>query len=214
MAARLPRKTNAESSAATKNKLLRATQECLIQYGCANTSTKKICERAGISNGSLLHHYRTRSNLLVATLKYIYQQIDARIDQLPRDSGTGSINLKVYVSELFDIFNAPEMKAVIELWLAAANDEEFRSQVLPVMESFSDNLAPRVAGYLNLRSQDMDDVARTTRHIAIMLAGYGLSLIAFGREQPGESEIRLYLEGTVYNLLLGVAYEQPDKKLP
>jgi AcrR family transcriptional regulator len=204
MAKKQPRKTNAESSAETKTKLLDATEACLIQFGYTHTSTSKVCEKAGVSNGSLLHHYGTRSNLLVATLINIYQKIDDRIDKLLEKDEASSIDLKVYVKELFKIFDSPPMKAVIELWLAAANDDDFRRQVLPVMEAFSDNLAPRVVGYLNISQQDIEMVARITRHISILLAGYALSLIAFGRNQPGESEVRQYLEDSVLQLLTGI----------
>ncbi len=50
------RRTQAERSAVTRQALLDATIQCIVDLGLARTSTAEICQRAGVSRGALLHH--------------------------------------------------------------------------------------------------------------------------------------------------------------
>ena len=42
-----------EKSEKTRNLTLRATVDCIYDYGYANTSTKKIADRAKVSRGAM-----------------------------------------------------------------------------------------------------------------------------------------------------------------
>ena len=63
---RAGRRTQAERSARTQAALLDATVESLIELGYGRTTTTEIAHRAGLSLGALLHHYPTKTDLLVA----------------------------------------------------------------------------------------------------------------------------------------------------
>ena len=62
------RRTQTQSSAATRALLLDATIECLIEHGYAGTTTVAVCARSGMSHGYLLHHFGTRERLPGAAL--------------------------------------------------------------------------------------------------------------------------------------------------
>ncbi len=195
------RQTNAQRSAATRAKLLSATEECLIEYGYARTTTKEVCQRAGVSNGSLLHHYRTRSNLLAATLENLYSRLSRRIEEATTAAKPGSSALSVFVDQLFAIFDEPAMKAMIELWLASANDPQLHQRVFPVMQDFADGIPDLVRRCLPELSSGAEKLDHAIRFILITLQGYALALIAFGRRQPDEAEVRRFLRERVHQLL-------------
>ncbi len=50
----------------TRDRLLSATLESLHERGYSGTSTQEVCRRAGVSRGTLLHHFPTRIDLLCA----------------------------------------------------------------------------------------------------------------------------------------------------
>src|SRR5437660_5890437 len=65
------RRSQAERSATTRQALLDATVACLVEDGYANTTTARVCERAGLSRGAHLHHFQTRQALLAAAMEHL-----------------------------------------------------------------------------------------------------------------------------------------------
>ena len=121
---RPPRRTQAERSAATQARLLDATLECLVERGTAGTTTLEVCRRAGVSHGSLLHHFGTRERLLGAALELLYVRLRdpvvAAFEALPE----GEARIDAFVELMWSAFGSREFKAVVELWLAAANQPD------------------------------------------------------------------------------------------
>lgn len=48
----------------TKERIFQAAKRILQKNGYENLSIKKICEEAGVSNGSFYHHFKTKDDLL------------------------------------------------------------------------------------------------------------------------------------------------------
>ncbi|MBW2243458.1 MAG: TetR/AcrR family transcriptional regulator [Deltaproteobacteria bacterium] len=136
------RRTQAERSAATRARLLDASIGCLIDYGYAGTTTLAVCKRAGVSNGSLLHHYGTRERLLGATLEAVYGRLRGevvrRLEALPK----GDDRIDALVDVLWSAFGAPEFKAILELWLAAASHADLSWSMWPEAQAFDEGNVP------------------------------------------------------------------------
>jgi AcrR family transcriptional regulator len=62
---------NTERSAATREKLLSATIDCLAELGYHQTTTVVVTERAGVSRGAMLHHFPSKADLMMAAMDYI-----------------------------------------------------------------------------------------------------------------------------------------------
>lgn len=65
------RRTRAERRAATRTALLDASIECLVQEGYANTTTRRIADRAGVTPGALQHHFASRAELLGYAIRHV-----------------------------------------------------------------------------------------------------------------------------------------------
>ncbi|MFT6367639.1 MAG: AcrR family transcriptional regulator [Candidatus Azotimanducaceae bacterium] len=83
-----PKNKQEEKSEKTRNLTLKATVDCIYDYGYSNTSTKKIADRAKISRGAMVHHFPSKQSLLSAVVDHI---IDVRINAYIRDV---NLNLK------------------------------------------------------------------------------------------------------------------------
>ena len=68
------RRTQEERSAATQDKLLSATIECVVRLGYARTSTTEICRAAGVSRGAQVHHYPTKARLVAAAVERLFER--------------------------------------------------------------------------------------------------------------------------------------------
>src|SRR5690242_18826761 len=78
------RRTQEERSSATRERLLDATVDCLIEYGYAGTTVARIAERAGVTRGAQVHHYPTKADLVLAALRHLAEkQIEQALAELP-----------------------------------------------------------------------------------------------------------------------------------
>lgn len=137
-----PRRTQAERSAATQARLVDATIDCLVDSGYAGTTTLAICRRARVSHGALLHHFRTRERLLGAALQVVHArlrgQVVSELERLP----DGPARVEAMVDLMWSAFGSREFKAVLELWLAAANQPEVSWAVWPEARAFDASNEP------------------------------------------------------------------------
>ena len=134
----MARRTNAARSASTRQALIGAVTDLLIERGWAATTAVAVCERAGLTRGALIHHYPNLASLMTDALESIYADLAA--DARPIQSEATSII--ALVARLWSAMGDPRFKAVIESWLAAANDPELAKELSPAIERFSQLVTP------------------------------------------------------------------------
>ncbi len=136
MAAEPPPSRQEERSRSTRLRLLEATVSCLVEVGWSGTTTTLVAERAGVSRGAQLHHYPTKSALVLAAVEHLAQrraaelrsEVDAR--PRPRDRVGATVDL------LAAVFTGPLFVAALEVWVAARTDELLRAALVPVEARF------------------------------------------------------------------------------
>jgi AcrR family transcriptional regulator len=131
------RRTQEQRSAETRAKLLQATLDSLAEVGYAATTSIAVAERAGVSRGAQTHHFPTKSELVVAAVDLLGQQLFAelrdRVDALPY----GRERIPVALDMIWQGFSSPGYKSVVELWLAAAHDPELYATLVEAEERWS-----------------------------------------------------------------------------
>ncbi|TDC61760.1 TetR/AcrR family transcriptional regulator [Actinomadura sp. GC306] len=128
----LPREPRQDRSRATRRRLLEAAVECLASVGWAGTTVAVVAERAGVSRGAAQHHFRTREELVTAAVDYgsevriaqMRERLDVRAGHRPTTADVVELLGEMYTSPLF--------RAALQLWVAAASDEQLREQVVPL----------------------------------------------------------------------------------
>jgi len=127
-----PRRNQAERSAATRQALLDAALECLVEDGYANTTTARVAERAGVSRGAHLHHFQTRDALLAAAADHLTkrrgEQLLAAADALPPGHDRVARGLDL----LWSSYANPLYQATLDLWTHARTDAELREHLIPI----------------------------------------------------------------------------------
>lgn len=125
-------RTQQERSERSRELLLDATIECLVELGYARTTVNEICLRAGLSRGAQQHHFTTKAELMTNALEHLFarlgQQFVTATEQLPpgRERITKGIDL------LWRAYSGTLSTAAVELWVAARTDPELRRSLLPV----------------------------------------------------------------------------------
>ncbi len=121
-----------ERGARTREQLLDATVDCLIEVGYAKTSMQEICTRASVSRGAQLHHFPTKAGLMAAAVEHLTQRRITALQAEGIDIPEGIDGVGPMVELLWTGFSGPLAKAALELWVASSTDEDLRESLLPV----------------------------------------------------------------------------------
>jgi AcrR family transcriptional regulator len=119
--------TRDDQRLATRARLVDVAVESLVEVGFASTSTMEVQRRAGVSRGTLLHHFPTREELFTAAVHRLVQaNLEAMREELaaaPADADP--VNRGMWV--LRRSSRRPSFGAELELWSAARTDIRLRT---------------------------------------------------------------------------------------
>jgi AcrR family transcriptional regulator len=132
------RRTQAERRAATRSRVLAATVDCLVNHGYANTSTRDIAARAGVTIGALQHHFASKTDLMAAALVTLTDQM---ADEFMREAhvvdDTPSERIGQLLERVWQVHRGPLFVAGLELTVAARTDAALRAALNDVAQSQS-----------------------------------------------------------------------------
>jgi AcrR family transcriptional regulator len=131
-------------------KLLDATIQSLLDTGYAATTTRRVAELAGVSQGAQSHHFPRRVDLVAAAVERLadrrIEELRELADEFPEDRAQ---RLRALLDVLWADFSSDLFVVYVKLWVAAADDDELYERMVPVERR----------------------IARATVELAISLAG-------------------------------------------
>jgi AcrR family transcriptional regulator len=127
--ARVPQE---QRSRAMRQRLLEATIECLVERGWSGTSTTLVSRRAGVSRGAQLHHFPTKTDLVVAAVEHMGARRSERLFERAATLPRGRRRTRAVLDLLAEHFTSPLFVAALELWVAARTDEQLHRAVAPL----------------------------------------------------------------------------------
>lgn len=194
------RPTRAESdarrSAATRERLLDAAYRCLLELGYARTTTVEICRRADTPRGTLLHHFPSRDDVVLAAVGHVLDrrlsELEAAFARMARGRASGSpggVPLEDAIDQLWTVVSGPTMHAWLELLVAARTDRELYTRFRQQMRAFDERVN---AAYRTWFAAEGGDSASADVTVAFAFAVLnGLSL---DYQYKAKSEVLAVLE--------------------
>jgi AcrR family transcriptional regulator len=143
-----PRRTNVERRATTQREVLQATIDCLHRLGYGATTTYVVAETAGLSRGTMLHHFPTKAALMVAATRYAWECEIADLQTAVAQFESGLPRMRALIDAHWDIVQRPEDIAVHEVRIGSRSDPEVATAVHPVMVAISKEYARFVGGLI------------------------------------------------------------------
>ena len=128
----------AEKSAQTREKLLEATLDSLAVLGYFETTISTIVDYAGVSRGSIRHHFRSKAEIIAATIEYLNNR---RLEAYEKDlfTQTGDVDSLDYVIDTFwRHLGEREFAAHQELVVASRTDAKLHAVLAPAFRSFEE----------------------------------------------------------------------------
>lgn len=141
VAARRPRRTQADRRAGTRRRLLDAAVATLVAEGLGDTTTTAVCRRAGVSQGALFKHFPSKDALLAAAAAHLFEAVLADYRRaLDRAAAAGGDPIDAAVDALFALFEQPRLLAVFDLYAAARTDARLQAALAPVLARHTANV--------------------------------------------------------------------------
>jgi AcrR family transcriptional regulator len=126
------RRTQAERREDAQRRLRDAAIASLAESGYAGASTSEIAKRAGLSQGGLFGHYPSKAELFAAAAGAVYADMREEYRRAIRRADRGGDSTAASIRILWDLYHRPEMKASLELAMAARTDPRLRRALEPV----------------------------------------------------------------------------------
>ncbi len=123
------KRTQAERSATTQKRILRAAIDCLHRKGYSATSTVAVADMAGVSRGAMLHQYPNKTDMMAAVLDAVYEQQSDYYRRALSKIGDPVDRIVLLPRVAWRAFRSPAGVAQMEIFLAARSDAELRGVV-------------------------------------------------------------------------------------
>jgi AcrR family transcriptional regulator len=121
------RRTQAERRATTRAALLDAALQTLIEDGYAGMTTRKVAERAGVSQGTQMHYFPTRARFVAEAVRHVAFKLANELrEQDTQHPRSDRRRLELMLDQTWEIHTGPVFQATMELWVAARTDPEIR----------------------------------------------------------------------------------------
>ncbi|HYQ67935.1 TetR/AcrR family transcriptional regulator [Actinophytocola sp.] len=168
-------RTQAERSERTRELLLDATIECLVELGYARTTVQEICQRAGLSRGAQQHHFTTKAELMTTALEHLFRRLSDEIRTAATELPPGPRRVESGIDLLWRAYSGTLSTAAVELWVAARTDPELRRTLLPVDRALGHSTLEL---YRSLMGAEVDDDRLKTLVLLTVNLVRGLALDA------------------------------------
>lgn len=124
------RRSQAERREDTQKRLVEAAAALIHEHGYARLRTADVAERAGVSKGAQLHYFRTKQELVVATLRHVFEE-SRRIGRYRAEHVTGDV-FEQLIDDAKEFFFSKYFLIAIDIVISASTDEEIRREVFEI----------------------------------------------------------------------------------
>jgi AcrR family transcriptional regulator len=109
------RRTHAERTAETREKLLSAVVASIAEVGLARTTAPEIARRAGVTWGAVQHHFGGKDGILVAVLDDSFRRLAERIGSIPVEGTALAERVSSFVERSFEHLSSPHYRSTVEI---------------------------------------------------------------------------------------------------
>lgn len=106
------------------DRLLDATIQCMVEHGYVATTTRRVAEMAGVSQGAQQHYFPTKSALVEAAMERLFTQVMADAASRGFDAADERERAEILIDRICWIHSQPIAPAIFELFTVARTDPQ------------------------------------------------------------------------------------------
>jgi AcrR family transcriptional regulator len=114
------RRSQAERTADTRGRILRAVVESIAEVGFQRTTASEIADRAGVTWGAVQHHFGGKDGILRAALEDSFARFAERLSDVPAAGAPLEERVAAFVDRAWEHFASPHYRSTFEILLSQA----------------------------------------------------------------------------------------------
>lgn len=177
----------------TRQRLLDAAIDCLVELGYAGTTTTAVLQRSGVARGSLLHQFPSRDALLLAAVDHLVTE-GMRDIVVAIDTDGSPSSTRDAVEVLWGTFGMRYFWASVEVWLASRTDAGLRDRLAPSARQLGALVDVAFARLFEGRFEDPARLAAVQRLLLTSMRGVALTYAFRRGDQRTEPMIPVWCE--------------------
>lgn len=187
------RRSQAERTAATRARIMRAVVECIDELGFPRTTASEITRRAGVTWGAVQHHFGDKDGILAAVLEDSFERFAARMGEVPDEEACVEKRVALFVDRAWEHFSSPHYRSTFEILLshvpeAAADEPAWQAEMFRAW----DGIWQQLFGDLGLSRRRLAVVQHYT--LALLSGLASLRVLEGASARPRDAEISLLKE--------------------
>ena len=168
--------TRAEQRVATRGAILDATAACLAEDGYSALTTRRVADRAGVAQSTLMHHFPTREAMLVEAVSRLALRL--------ADDALQDVDLRspdAVLDRVWQVFTTPRALAAAQLWYAAPSEPELAAALRDLEERLT-GLVMATAGAMMPQLVEHPDFPAYVDAGMAVIRGLVMAIPVWGRE--------------------------------
>lgn len=181
MTKRLPigrpsRRTQAQRSAETRERVLQAVVDCIVDEGLQATTAARIVERSGVTWGAIAHQFGDKDSLLLAVLERTFQNQARRFAAHEIRALSARNRVDLLVDETWSRMNDPSLQVFLEIVLGrrVGDTDELRSRREEMVVGATQKLWNEMFRDLGVDAKTIDTVRKLTLATLLGMALQGM----------------------------------------
>lgn len=106
------------------DRLLDACIRCMVEHGYVATTTRRVAEMAGVSQGAQQHYFPSKSALVEAAMERLFLQVMTDAAAVGLDAVDERERAEVLIERICCIHSQPIAPAIFELFTVARTDPQ------------------------------------------------------------------------------------------
>jgi TetR/AcrR family transcriptional repressor of uid operon len=187
----------------TRNKILKAAEECFARYGYDSTGVAEICKAAAVSKGALYHHFPSKQAIFVEMFEIWMDGFTGQMERLRNEAASVPDALLRMVKMTGLIFQSAsgQLPLFIEFLTKASRDPQTWKATIAPYKFFRDFFADLIRRGIEEGSLRKVDPELTAR----IIVSFGAGLVMQGVFDPegghwvevGVQGIQTFLQGII-----------------
>jgi AcrR family transcriptional regulator len=170
------RRSQAERRDAMRQRLLKATLECLVRDGYAGTTVSSIVKRAGVSRGAHVHHYPSKDALILDAAEYLIRRAYRIMGDVLLGIADEGDRLQALMNTVWDeIFSTRMFSAFFELMTASQHDPELARSLRALSARVLQTVDQAIVHYFEPRGAGSENTRDMFVVTTILLSGMAAS---------------------------------------
>jgi len=117
------RRSQAERTAETRGKIMRAVVESITEVGFQKTTASEIARRAGLTWGAVQHHFGGKDGILAAVLEDSFERFAERLTSFPGEESPLEKRVAFFIDRSWEHFRSPHYRSTFEILLNYSDEE-------------------------------------------------------------------------------------------